>query len=412
MLAADISENLLGYGFRSASLQFLEGTAVAAQTPVYSEEAALSLTMAVVGSSPGPLLLLDGDFNVVAASASFASTFEIDPGGVPGRPLSSLGDGEWDTPQLRSLLQATMSGAAKIEAYEIDLNRPGRSVRTLVIHAQRLVYLDLENVRLLVAVSDVTDARADEKLKDDVLRQNLILLQEVRHRVANSLQIIASVLLQNARRTPSDETRGHLKDAHHRVMSVAALERQLAGTGDGGVELHTYFTNLCDSIAASMIADTEQLSLVVIGFGGEVEGRVSVSLGLIVTELVINALKHAFPGGRRGKITVDCDFRTPNWVLSVTDNGVGMPSDLSRSRRGWVRALSRRWPSNSWRLSTWAPSIRVRGSPSRTPRSPLLAAHRDRSTPPPLNATLPHPLLLRQGRPTWRPRTLRDRAPC
>jgi two-component sensor histidine kinase len=329
-LAADISENLLGYGFRSASLQFLEGTAVAAQTPVYSEEAALSLTMAVVASSPGPLLLLDGDFNVVAASASFASTFEIDPGGVPGRPLSSLGDGEWDTPQLRSLLQATMSGAAKIEAYEIDLNRPGRSVRTLVIHAQRLVYLDLENVRLLVAVSDVTDARADEKLKDDVLRQNLILLQEVRHRVANSLQIIASVLLQNARRTPSDETRGHLKDAHHRVMSVAALERQLAGTGDGGVELHTYFTNLCDSIAASMIADTEQLSLVVIGFGGEVEGRVSVSLGLIVTELVINALKHAFPGGRRGKITVDCDFRTPNWVLSVTDNGVGMPSDLSQ----------------------------------------------------------------------------------
>jgi hypothetical protein len=75
VLAADISENLLGYGFRSASLQFLEGTAVAAQTPVYSEEAALSLTMAVVGSSPGPLLLLDGDFNVVAASASFDSTF-------------------------------------------------------------------------------------------------------------------------------------------------------------------------------------------------------------------------------------------------------------------------------------------------------------------------------------------------
>jgi two-component sensor histidine kinase len=307
---------------------------MAAQTPTYSEEAALSLTMAVVASSPGPLLLLDGALNIIAASASFSDTFEIDPASAPGRPLASLGAGEWNTPQLRSLLSATVSGAAKIEAFEMDLERPGRSTRRLVIHAQRLIYLDMENLRLLIAVTDVTEARADERLKDDALRQNLVLLQEVRHRVANSLQIIASVLLQNAKRTQSDETRGHLKDAHHRVMSVAALERQLAGTGDGQVELLTYFTNLCDSIAASMIADPGQLSLTVTGAGGAVEGRMSVSLGLIVTELVINALKHAFPQDRAGKIIVDCEFRGPNWTLSVTDDGVGMPSDPARVRVG------------------------------------------------------------------------------
>ena len=73
-----------------------------------------------------------------------------------------------------------MSGAAKIEAYEMDLRRPGERTRRLVIHAQRLVYLDLENVRLVMAVCDVTDARANEKIKDDVLQQNLVLLQEVR----------------------------------------------------------------------------------------------------------------------------------------------------------------------------------------------------------------------------------------
>lgn len=307
---------------------------MAAQPTTYSEEAALSLAMAVVASSPGPLLLLDGGLNIVAASASFCTAFEIDPEDIAGRPLASLGDGEWGNPRLGSLLQTTMSGAAKIEAYEMDLKRSGQAPRSLMIHAQRLVYLDLENLRLLVAVSDVTDARANEKQKDDALRLNFILLQEVRHRVANSLQIIASVLLQNAKRTPSAETSGHLKDAHHRVMSIAALERQLAGTGEDAVELHTYFTNLCDSIAASMIGDPEQLSLVVTGYGGEVEGRVSVSLGLIVTELVINALKHAFPVGRHGKITVDCDFRTSNWTLLVTDDGVGMPSDPAKISPG------------------------------------------------------------------------------
>lgn len=58
---------------------------------------------------------------------------------------------------------------------------------------------------------------------------------------------------------------------------------------------------------------------------GVVDARVSVSLGLIVTELVINALKHAFPDGRLGKITVDYNFHGPNWILCVRDDGVGMP---------------------------------------------------------------------------------------
>jgi two-component sensor histidine kinase len=83
-----------------------------------------------------------------------------------------------------------------------------------------------------------------------------------------------------------------------------------------------------------MIADPSRLSLKVTGAGGPVEARTSVSLGLIVTELVINALKHAFPGDRSGKIVVDCEFRGANWTLSVTDDGVGMPSDRSSIRAG------------------------------------------------------------------------------
>ena len=290
-----------------------------------SEDVALSLTLAVVTSSPAPLLLLDGQLTVIAASTSFCNVFGADVTSLTGQPLYSLDGGKWDSPELRSLMTATVSGEPILGARDIDLKRPRRPVRHLLVQARRLTYLDLDQTRILVAVSDLTDARADAASKENALQENSVLLQEVRHRVANSLQIIASVLLTNARRTTSDETRGHLKDAHHRVMSVAALERMLSTSEDGDIEVQAYFTSLCENISASMIAEVDQISLSVEGGEGVVEARVSVSLGLIVTELVINALKHAFPDGRRGKITVDYNFHGPNWILCVRDDGVGMP---------------------------------------------------------------------------------------
>ena len=307
---------------------------MAAQAPHYSEAAALSLTLAIVAASQAPLLLLDGELNIVAASQSFGQAFELDVDRAVGGPLSGLGAGEWAMPRLSALLDATAAGEGPINALELELVQPARSPRHLVIHAQRLDYLDLQHRRLLVSVTDTTQARADQKLKDDALTASRVLLSEVRHRVANSLQIIASVLLQNARETRSDETRAHLKDAHNRVMSVAALERQLSESAAETVQLQTYVVALCDSIAAAMIADPQQISLKVTGEGGVVAARTSVSLGLMVTELVINAIKHAFPDGRAGAIVVDCQVRGPNWTLSVTDDGAGVPAPPSQGRTG------------------------------------------------------------------------------
>ena len=295
---------------------------------------ALNLALAVVASSVAPLLLLDKDLNVVAASTSFCRTFQIDPARVPGCALAELGDGEWRVPQLLSLLRATATGFAEVEGYEMDLVREGRENRCLVLNAKKLDYAGDADVRLILSIADVTDARHAEKLKVGLLKEKDVLLQELHHRVANSLQIIASVLLQSARKVQSEETRLHLHDAHHRVMSVAALQQQLAISKLGDVQLRPYFTALCESIGASMIRDHEQLSLSVTADDSVTTADTSVSMGLIVTELVINALKHAFPDNRHGKILVDYHARGPNWNLSVTDDGVGMPADPGTAKAG------------------------------------------------------------------------------
>lgn len=283
-------------------------------------------TLAVIASSNEPLLFLDGELAIIAASASFCRTFQIDPASVPGRQLSELGGGEWAMPKLASLLKATASGSAEIAAYEIDLVRSGAETRYLVLNARKLDDGDHNRVRLLLAVSDVTFARAEARQKDDLIREKAILLQEVQHRVANSLQIIASVLMQSARKVQSDEVRGHLQDAHHRVMSIAAVQRHLAVSNLNNVAIRPYFVQLCESLAASMIPDPSVLSIEVTADESVVAANKSVSLGLIVTELVINALKHAFPAHTPGKILVNYRSKGPDWTLSVEDDGVGMPT--------------------------------------------------------------------------------------
>ena len=128
-------------------------------------------------------------------------------------------------------------------------------------------------------------------------------------------------------------------------MSVAALQQQLAASRLGAVELEPYFTQLCKSIAASMIHDPTRLTLTVEVDDSVTDADVSVSLGLIVTELVINALKHAFPGGRSGSIVVSYRSHGPDWTLSIKDDGVGMPRDAASATPGLgtsiVEALSK-----------------------------------------------------------------------
>ncbi len=326
-------------------------------------ETVTSLAMALVESSKAPLLLLDDDVVVIGASRSFCNTFNLDPATIANRKLADLGAGEWDVPQLNSLLLATIAGAAEIDAYEMDLVREGKATCRLILSAHKLDYFDTEKVRVVLAATDVTATRVAEQQKDDLVREKHVLLQELQHRVANSLQIIASVLMQSARRVQSEETRLHLHDAHSRVMSIAMLQKQLAVTQLKSVELRTYFADLCRSISASMVDDPQRLTLETIVDDTSTNSDVSVSMGLIVTELVINAIKHAFPDQTTGgKITVSFAADEEAWLLSVSDTGVGMPVGKKRGRPGLgtgiVEALAKQLDASVTVLNT-KPGTRV-----------------------------------------------------
>lgn len=297
-------------------------------------EIATTLAMAIVGSSAAPMLLIDSDAVLLGASDSFYQVFALDPVATVGKRVYDLDGGRWDLPRIHSLIGASLLIGTSVDPYEIDLKTRHQGVRRLILKAQKLAYAGASDVRILLSVADVTDARLAEKIKNDLVREKAVLLQEVQHRIANSLQIIASVLMQSARTVQSDEARGHLHDAHHRVMSIAAVQKQLAAANSEEVSLRPYLTQLCQSIGASMIADHDRLTLTVKVDDSAVAGNTSISIGLIVTELVINALKHAFPDQPHGTIVVDYAAKGNDWTLGVVDDGVGMPAEPGKAVSG------------------------------------------------------------------------------
>jgi PAS domain S-box-containing protein len=306
--------------------------------PIENIDDASALAQAIVDTIRDPLLVLDQNLRVVTANRSFYQMFRMAPQDVRGRPVYGLGDGQWDIPELRLLLVDVAPQHAVMQAYEVERDFPGIGRRTMLLNAREIFNHRNAEKLILLAIEDITDRCNAEKRTAELLQQTETLLQEMQHRIANSLQIIASMLLLKTQTVRSEETRLHLRDAYQRVMSVATVQQQLQASGHGeAIEVGPYLSKLCDTLVASMTGDSQPIALKVEAGPGTAASDELVSIGLITTELVINALKHGFPSGSGdgSEILVRYDDDESNWRLSVSDNGIGVQQDGgARGRTG------------------------------------------------------------------------------
>ena len=292
-------------------------------------EDACALAHAIVDTVRGPLIVLDQELRVVVANRAFYRTFKVTPEGTQQRFLYELGDGEWNIPKLRMLLEKIIPEHGTMEDYEVEHDFPAGH-RIMCLNARQVSYKKGAATNILLGIEDVTEARVLAHEMEDLLRDKGILLDELQHRVANSLQIIASIIMMKSRTVSSEETRVHLNDTHKRVMSVATVQQQLHASGaEGHIEMGPYLSKLCEALSNSMISDVHRISLKVLSETGSATCRAAESLGLVVTELVINSLKHAFNQDTKdGRITVTYEVSGTDWKLSVVDNGIGEPDGV------------------------------------------------------------------------------------
>jgi len=309
---------------------------------------AQTLALAIVDTFPEPFLVLDEGLCVLAASRCFYEVFKEDPATAHGRPFFDLCGGQWDVPALRLELEAVLRDHVSMNGFELEQDYPEAGRRTMLLGARLVRYPESSSPTLLLAFKDITEGRLIEREKqallehtEELLARHQTLLREMEHRIANSLQIIASILLLKARAVASKETRDELRDAHQRVMSVAAVQSYLhASDGIDHIHIGAYLTKLSAGLAASMIGPHQGIAIEVVADEGTLQTSHAVSLGLIVTELIINAIKYAFPGDRAdARILVGFEVNGPDWKLRVSDNGCGREAAAGTSAGGLGTAI-------------------------------------------------------------------------
>lgn len=280
------------------------------------------LSEAIFGTIREPMIVLDEDLRVIVASRAFYEKFHTPYGDADEVLFYELGNGQWNIPHLRTLLEEVIPQKQNVDDYEVKHDFEVLGKRIMLINAREIQYENGKK-KMLLSIQDVTEQRATEEHKRMLMEQKDTLLKEMRHRIANSLQLIASIILLKAGSVPSEESRAHLEDAHDRILSIATVQRNLDPTGDGHeVPVVIYLDTLCKSLARSMIGGRKPITIIVRGGTGTVSPDAAISIGLITTELVINALKHAFPNNE-GTVTITYEAQKTSWKLVIRDDGVG-----------------------------------------------------------------------------------------
>jgi PAS domain S-box-containing protein len=177
---------------------------------------------------------------------------------------------------------------------------------------------------------DLTERKRIEEQIKASLREKEILLKEIHHRVKNNLQVVSSLLMLQSGYARDKQTLETLKESQNRIHSMAFIHETLYGSDDlAQVDFTKYTQRLANHLLHSYDVNSCNVTLKVNVIQTPLSIDTAIPCGLIIHELVSNALKYAFPDGQAGKIHIGLHANRPHQLtLTVRDNGVGLPADI------------------------------------------------------------------------------------
>ncbi|MEX6506350.1 HWE histidine kinase domain-containing protein [Jiella sp. M17.18] len=261
----------------------------------------------IVDTVPDPLLVLDRSLCVQGASRSFFETFKVDRFETIGQPLYSLGNGQWDIPDLRRLLEEVIPNSSAVIDYKVEHEFPELGARTMLLSARTLHHPDGGSHSLLLSIVDATDRYRRDAARD-------MLFDELRHRMKNLLSVARSIAQHTATEGRSAE---EYRDDFLGRFGALAHAQDLAFSDLEETKLKA----LAERIFAPYMAAPDAV-LLEPGAPVELDSRTIMSVSLILHELATNAAKYGALSKSGGQVRVrwdvegdDCQLRI-HWLES------------------------------------------------------------------------------------------------
>jgi PAS domain S-box-containing protein len=185
---------------------------------------------------------------------------------------------------------------------------------------------DREIIGIGCVALDITQRKESEVQLRAAYDREIVLMKEIHHRVKNNLQIISGLLYLQSRQVEDPKTQAIIQSSRDRILSMALLHEKLYRSRDlEHIDFISYIQSLTLSLESSYASRSTDISLNINAEPVKVDIDTAIYCGLIVNELVSNALKYAFPEGRSGEITIEFyQDETDGYILIVRDNGIGM----------------------------------------------------------------------------------------
>jgi two-component system, sensor histidine kinase PdtaS len=271
------------------------------------------------------MMRLQPDGTIIYASPNALSAFSRlgVSGAVLSEPIdaltSAVADDPFDASDLAEAVATAIDGG---QPANIEVEGGGATVlfRALPLRPRG------EMLGALLLIQDVTELRR----RDRQIMSKDATIREIHHRVKNNLQTVAALLRLQARRVEAPEARAALEESMRRVASIALVHETLSVSIDESVDFDEVVDRLLGMLS-DVMGSRDRIQVRREGSFGEIPAEVATALVLVLTELVQNALEHAFPGSRQGQVSVGAERAHGQLAVTIRDDGVGLPAGFDAS---------------------------------------------------------------------------------